>query len=477
LALRERLLQSCAGNAICIVEAAKKLVESNEADEETVKLAGSMLGQPSRKSGVFLSRYLDVFSRLVQKHCSVMGEREYCIYSWNPRVPIRYFPVGIDATGTILAFDKSGIPRLVSYPVSRTLDIEGHGVSIPNVSENPVVEISKRADGYQVSFYFNPDLKRWIPSTRYLLHNMRYEGRNLIIADSAEDIINPYALIADRIAEEAGLYEKLSGWEGRTVNFILLLEEPATVRPNVDLASPERCKLLLLNYRDESGRLSSISEAVKELMWEHVVESEKVRLDSKEELYSLIEKARQSLEHRSHFLRFERGEPQRPLVIEVKSKLYAEAMNVKYMSDPKSYIILISEGKREEALGLLVDYEPIKQAALKLAEHYTALETLVDRLAEGLGAGESIIERLLKGLQDVGAVGENGNKVSTLRSELERARRTKNTRRLARVLALAVLGETMIEAEEGVSKLVSAIKAVLQSQDNKERSKNETAAL
>jgi len=451
----EDLAKRCRRNSICIVESIKALVDSGEeVSEQLVRFASNLLGQPSKTVKAFLSRYLDVFSRLVLSECSSIGGKKYCIYYWNPRMYASDFPVCLDATGTVLAFGEgSRLPELVAYPASRALDYyEERKEALPDASQNPVAEVSWRVDGYHVTFYYNPDLKRWIPATRTLLHNMKQEKKRVLVGPP-DEILNPVAALADKLAEEGGLYEKLRGWEGRTVNFVLELKEPAVVGPNVDVASPEECRLYLLNYRSNDGRLSLVSEAFEELKWEPCVEHERGPIANAEEVRELVKRALTSLTRRSAFLRFERGDPARPLVVEVKSKVYAEAMWVKYASDPKSFIVLVSEGFKDYALSLLVDYKPVKEAAASLARAYERVESAISLAVERVGH-EKLLEELSK-LQWV-----EQKTLGLLRGELEKAKRTKNFKRLSRVLAIAALSSTIVESAERLEEVASLLEGL-----------------
>ncbi len=431
LSVYEELLSNCMGNSICVIECFKQYVEQGgEYSEEDVKKVSSLLGEPTRKIEVFNDKYLHVFMKNIQRNCIETGDGELCIYSWAPGRYVRYFPASLDATGTILYFKGDDI-RTIAYPVSRTYDIEGHKVVLPDPSENPVVEVTKRIDGYQITFYYNPLLKKWIPATRYVMHNMMYVKRRLVV-ESLEEIINPYVSIAYSIAEEHGLYDKLRGYEGWTFTFILEAPEPAILRPNIELFDPSSFKLYLLVARKPSGELLTVSESRNIIDWPSV-DVEDVEIRDRAELEKYIEVWRTDLSVRSRFIRFLTNDRYRPYVVEVSSKLYGEAVAVKYMSNPKSLIILASHGYGEEAVNLLVDYRDIRSVGKEIIDLYLEIKRLLPSIVES----DEVYDLLRKhGVE------------KQLRGEVEKVRRGGDVERLIRKLAAILVGEDIYGARD-----------------------------
>jgi len=428
------LERMCIGNSICIVEAFKTLLDKGaEFSEADVKAVSSLLGEPTRKVEVFRDKYVHVYLKYVQENCvSIDSESRLCIYSWKPGVPVKYFPVAIDATGTILYYYRDEV-RVLAYPTHRAHDIAGHGVMVPDPAVNPVVEVTRRVDGYQITFYYNPLLKKWIPATRYVLHNMAYIGKKLEVS-SLEEIINPYATIANEIAEKHGLYDMLKGFEGWTFTFILEAPEPAIMKPKIELFNSSEFKLYLLNARKPDGTLLSTSESSKLLEWD-TIPLEEVEINSREDLESLISRWKTDLYVRSRFVRFRLNEPYRPYTLEIPSALYSEAMAVKYASNPKSLIILSSYGYAEEALNLLVDYGEVRKAGREIVEYYSKLSQLIPQALSH--------EWFMELLEEYGLAKE-------LRGEVEKARRTGDASRLTRKLASLLAGEYIYEAREKI---------------------------
>ncbi|OYT40365.1 MAG: hypothetical protein B6U89_02325 [Desulfurococcales archaeon ex4484_58] len=435
------IIDSCRGNSICIVESFKKLIDQGyEAPPEEVKNVSKLLGEPTKKIDVFNDKYLHVFMKYVQRNCVEIGDGELCIYSWKPGTYVRYFPVSLDSTGTILYLSKDKV-LLIAYPTHRSYDIEGHKVQIPDPSINSVVEISKRIDGYQITFYYNEFLKRWVPATRYVLHNMMYVKRRLEIA-SIEEIINPYAYVADQIAEKTSLYNYLKKYRGYTFTFILEPPEPAILRPNIELYNIEEFKLYLLNAREPNGRLLSISESRKLIEWD-IVPLEEIVIEDKETLEKYISMWRNDLYVRSRFIRFKLDEPYRPYVLEVSSKLYSEAVAIKYYSSPKSLLVLASHGYGDEAIELLVDYGDIRSVGRELINYYNELKQLIPKAINN----EWFIELL-----------EKHGIYRALRGELEKAKRKGEYDRFIRKLAITIASNDLGETRDKLRVLCEYIK-------------------
>ena len=433
--------EDCKGNSICMVETLKIAIDKGyEPSLEEIKTISKYLGQPTKKIEVFEGRYLDVFTRFVQKNCIITENGELCIYSWNPRAYIRYFPVSIDAVGTILFIDHNGRVKTIAYPSHRTHNIEGHHVKILDPETTPIIEITKRVDGYPITFYYNPIIKRWIPATRYILHNMVYWGNRIEVAD-IEEIINPYVRLADEIAERYGLYKELKGYVNWTFTFILKISEPAILKPNIELYGMDDAELILLNARKPNGELLTVKESSELIKWTHVPIIE-LKLDNKEKLQSFIDECRLDLEYRSTMLRYRDTDVFRPYTLEVKSKIYPEAMRVKYSSDPKSLLILTSYGYGEYAVNLLVDYAYIRNVGMELVRLYSELENKIRRIIDS--------DQIIKALKAF-------NLEHQLKGEIKRARRRGDITRFVRKLVALLAGETIYEAKENISKLLKLL--------------------
>jgi len=428
-------------NSIFKIEEFKlKIDQGYEPSPEEVKKVSSLLGEPTKKVDVFTSRYLDVFTRLIQKNCVFIGEGDLCIYSWNPRAYLRYFPASIDATGTILFIKNTGEVELIAYPIHRSHDIEGHKVTIPDPRETPVKEVTKRIDGYQITFYYNPFLKRWIPATRYVLHNMRYIKGRLEISD-LEEIINPFCKVADSIAREKGVYDKLKGFSGWTFTFILKPPEPAILKPNIELFNSEEFELYLLTARKPTGELLTVKETGELIKWPTVPIVEE-KIEDINDLNKFIERASMDLEYRSHFIRFYDKDPYRPYTLEIKSKLYPEAMNIKYASNPKSIIILASYGLGDKAVELLVDYGDIKDLGREIVYSYNVLKKLIEQKLNDKAIEEALKESSL---------------YKQMRGELERARRKGDVERFVRKLSAILAGDNIREARDNLRKFIELL--------------------
>ncbi|MCS7099430.1 MAG: hypothetical protein RMH84_01970 [Sulfolobales archaeon] len=437
----DNIVEKCAGNSICIVEEFKlRLDEGYSPTQDEVKYVSALLGESTKKVEVLKSKYIDVFTRLVEKNCSYVGDESLCIYTWNPKIPVRYFPVSLDATGTVLHFSKSQV-SLVAYPAHRSYDLESGGVEVPDPEKVRVVEVTSRVDGYQITFYFNNLLKRWVPATRYVLHNMRYV-RNRLVEEDLANIINPYAAVADHIAWSRGLYERIKDMVGWTFTFVLKAPEPAILKPNVELYSYEDFKLYLINAREPGGRLLTTEESSQLVRWESVP-VEKIEVGSASKLKELVNTWSADIYVRSRFLRFASRDPVRPYVVEVRSKLYENAVLVKYSSDPKSLIVLASHGLGGEGVKLLTDYRDVRAVGREICELYQELRDIVSQLLSS-----AVIEEIMRDL-----------KLSRdLFGELEKARRSGGLDRFTRKLSLAVSSENIYETRDKLRALVEELK-------------------
>lgn len=441
----EELAKKCAGNSICIVEGFKTFLDSGYIPgQDEVKYVSSLLGEPTKKVDVLSSRYIDVFTRLLEKNCYHSGDRALCIYSWNPRVPIRYFPVSLDASGTILLIEGNEV-SLVAYPTHRTCDIENRGVEILDPEKARVAEVTARVDGYHITFYYNPLLGKWVPATRYVLHNMRYV-RNRVVMDDISRIINPYAATANYIAENTGLYDKLRGMIGWTFTFVLQAPEPAILKPNIELYEYKDFKLYLINARDPDGNLLTTRESYRLLSWEHVP-IEDVEISNMSTLRKLVEIWTGDLQVRSRFVRYFVPDRVRPYTIEIKSKLYENAVLVKYVSDPVSFIVLVSHGMSREAVDLLTDYKDLKMVGREVSELYLTLRDAISEMLHSSTLVELIRELKLP---------------SELLGELEKARRSGDVGRFSRKLAIALSGDSLYIARERLRMFVNRLRSFQQ---------------
>lgn len=438
--LLDELVRRCSGNAICIVEGFKLLLDSGyNPSENEIRHVSALMGEPTKRLNVMKSKYFDVFTRFLEKNCYLLGDKSVCIYSWNPRVPVRHYPVSLDATGTILIIGSSEV-SLVAYPAHRTYDVESRGVEIPDPENMKIAEVTSRVDGYQITIYFNPILSRWIPATRHVLHNMRYV-KNRVVTEDFNSVVNPLAAAADRIASSKGLYDRIKDRKGWTFTFVLEVPEPAIIKPNIELHDPESFKLYLVNARSPDGRILTTSESYQLVNWEHVP-VEKVDIATMSELRKFIEFWSRDIQHRSRFVRYLSADPVRPYVIEVKSKLYENAILVKYTSDPKSIIVLASYGLGDRATALLTDYKDMRRVGKEICELYQALRNIIPETLY-----TPVLEELMK---EWGLPKE-------LFGELEKARRAGDPERLARKLSLALSGESIYDAREKLKTFVEAL--------------------
>lgn len=405
---------------------------------DEVKFITSLLGEASKRIDVFRDKYIHVFLRNIDKNCVRVEDGELCIYSWRTNVPIRYYPVSLDATGTILLLKESGI-NVIAYPTCRTYDVKGRGVAAPDLSKHRVIEVSRRIDGYQITMYYNPVIKRWIPATRYVLHNMRWVRKRLEVSD-IDSVVNPYVSVADDIAEEKGLYGKLKGFEGWTFTFVLEAPEPAVVKPNVELYDASSFKLYLINARRPDGTLLTVTESRRLIDWVSV-EVENVTV-GEGNFNELVENWRRDLYVRSRFLRFDYGDKYRPFTMEVSSKLYPEAVNVKYYSDPKSIIILASEGFHEESIRLLVEYGDLRRVGKEIVELYREIAAVVSNNISN-PAVEELIDELRLG--------------DEIKGELIKARKTGSKDRFIKKMVLSLLTNDIRASREKLLETRNAI--------------------
>ena len=351
-------------NYIQLIEKSIKEWSSREPNPDDVKRISELLGVSSKKSSYVLNRWFnEILGKYIDKKCvSISEDVVECIYSPVLGTPPRYFPVVLHATGTVLLFEKDDI-KTIAFPIHRARDLGIHGVSIPEDKEP--IEITERLDGWQITFYYDPILKKWIAATRYVLHNMRYEKGKLIIEEFG-NIINPYVEVAMIIAEETGLLNKFKGFEGWTFTFTLVGPEPAILKPGAPSKwNWDKYKLYLIAARKPDGTLLTTRESAELLKIEHVPTHET------KSIQELVNEIQKSLTKMSYFLRY--GDDNvTPTIIEIKSTMYPEAMNLKYYNDAKSFTILLTEGYGNKILNLIQD-EFIKNLANETIQLYNEL--------------------------------------------------------------------------------------------------------
>uniref|UniRef100_A0A7C5TGP3 Uncharacterized protein n=1 Tax=Ignisphaera aggregans TaxID=334771 RepID=A0A7C5TGP3_9CREN len=322
--------------------------EGYSPSEDEIRDIGYLLGQPTKKLNVVLDRYAYVFGRYIEKKCSVIDDYKICIYSWNPRISFRLFPVAIHAFGTIILFHNNEPKEVLAYPINKALSYEKSSEVSEHIYGDKIPrEVTQRVDGWQITGYFNPLANRWMFATRYVLHNMYYD-RGRLIVENFENIANPYIYVVDRLAQEEELYRYLDRYKGYTFTFVLEGPEPAIVKPPYPLGSDyKKYKLYLLMVRDPSGKLYTWRESLNFI---EMNTPPQVELKKLKDLYKEI---RGNLAIRSYFTYLETEDYENPMIIELESEYYPLAMEVKYLYDAKSLALLLSEGLRDDIRNIL----------------------------------------------------------------------------------------------------------------------------
>ncbi len=334
-------------NPIYTVEKILWLLESgHHVEGNMIRRAGELLGTPVRRAEALRARYSDVFSRFVERRCSDAGSGyRVCIYSWNKRRAFKAFPVSLYATGTVILFRGGEPVEVMCSPLPKALDYPSASNNIPG-SSTPY-HVSERVDGWQVNLYYDKILGRWVFSTRYVLHNM-YFSRGALNIDRYGEISNPIVSLADAIASREDLYGRLRDLEGWSFVFVLLGPEPAITSPPYPIApDPSEYSLYLVGARRKDGSLITGPEAGEEIGWGLVPPAKNPK--PLEDLYGEV---RGSLTTRSliAWLRVGEGDP---VVLEIPSQYYYDAMMVKHLRDAKSASILCSEDLCEDAAKLV----------------------------------------------------------------------------------------------------------------------------
>jgi len=322
--------------------------EGYSPSEEEIRAIGEVLGQPTKKLNVVLDRYWQVFNKNIEKKCSSLGNKSVCIYTWRSGVPFKVYPLALHAFGTVILFEGDKPVSVLAYPFNKPLSY-AKSPGIPESELRGAVprEVTVRVDGWHLTLYYNPLIERWVFATRYVLHNMYYvKGR--LVEEPLDTIANPYVEIADAKARELGLYELVDKYRGWTFTFVLEGPEPAITRPPYPLgADPGQFKLYLLMARNPQGRLYTWSET------QRLLGLETPRHVEPREISELYGEVRGRLDVRSYIAYIDSGDPENPVLVELESDYYADAMSVKYLNDAKSAVLLITENLTEKLVEML----------------------------------------------------------------------------------------------------------------------------
>jgi hypothetical protein len=384
--------------------------------------ASSLLGSPTRKLDVFLSRFRDVLGQVVEERCCSAGGGRVCIYSWSRRAFKRYFPVALDAGGTIIYYE-GGEARLLSYPLHRAFDLGVRGVELPSIEPSLV---TPRVDGWQVNLYWDPILGKWMFSTRYVLHNMVFVRGELKVEEYGITI-NPVVSVAEELASRVGLYGKLDEYKGWTFTFMIEGEEPATwVKGPPEVGRVEEYKLILVAARKPGGELLDPLGSLK-LAESLGVEGIGARaLDVR-----VVGEAREATDYPSVFLWYlSRGDVEHPEVYEVKSEVYEDYVSAVKGLNAKSYVMLLTSGSERVVRRLreVVGETVVSDTMYKLEELGSALK-------EALTSNPEDLRRLLR---------SKGLKHDAITSALKAVEEGKMGRAL-RILLSSILEDWRIE--------------------------------
>lgn len=430
-------------NPILYVERIMWLLREGGVDEGSVRRTGEMLGTPVKRVDALKARYSDVFSRFIEKRCSEAGSQYVvCIYSWNRRKSFRVFPVSLYATGTIILFRGEEPLEVLSNPIPKAIDYQG---ALGIISQDIVpLYASKRVDGWQVNAYYDKILGRWIFSTRYVLHNM-YFSRGVLNIDRYGEISNPLVSLADSIAFRENLYGRLAGREGWTFIFNIVGPEPAITAPPYPIApNPEEYRLYLVAARRNDGVLISGFEASKEIGWSYYPEP--VLPASLDDLYRYI---RSSLDTRSIIAWVKSGAfEQDPLLVEIPSQYYYDAMMVKHLYDAKSALILCSEGLTDHIKNLVPD---------NIGARVEALDRIYRALVKAIEM-RGVDDMLIRSIRDL--VRSSRAREIVSEEEIKSEISSRNIRRVARKI-LAIMLEERSLASDDISSIISRIEEII----------------
>jgi hypothetical protein len=400
--------------------------------------ASSLLGSPTRKLEVFLSRFRDVFGQVVEERCCDVGGGRVCIYSWSRRAFKRYFPVALDAGGTVVYYE-GGVAKLVSYPLHRAFDLGVRGVELP--SESPSI-ITPRVDGWQVNLYWDPVLDKWVFSTRYVLHNMVFVRGELKVEEYGLTI-NPIVSVAEALASKIGLYSRLNDFKGWTFTFMIEGSEPATwVKGPPEVSRVDEYKFILVAARKPSGELLNPIDSLKIA---EVLGVEGIAMRALE--LKALEEVRESVDHPSIFLWYlSRGDPEHPEIYEVRSEVYEDYINAVRGSNAKSYMLLLTSGSSRvvERLREAIGDNIVSETLQKLGE-------LGEVLEEASRSNPDDLRRLLR------AKGLKQDAISTAMKALEEGKPMRATRI---ILSSLLEGWSIEDTPLIIANLVEDVKAV-----------------
>ncbi|MEM0490097.1 MAG: hypothetical protein QXW05_01465 [Ignisphaera sp.] len=407
--------------------------EKYEPSEDEIRFIGWILGQPTKKLDVIFSRYEQLFNRYVEKRCTKVDGNSICIYSWNQKTPFKVFPLTLHLYGTVILFSDNEPKEVLAYPIPKALSYaKSPGVPQDEYCDRLPVEVTRRVDGWQVTAYFNPVMNRWIFATRYVLHNMYFERGRLVI-ESIDSIANPYVYVADRIAQEENVYKSLDRFRGWTFTFVLEGPEPAITKPPYPLGEDyRRYKLYILMARDPNGRLYTWSETSRLIPYRSPEYIEPKPLNT------LYEEVLKRVETRSYFAYIATEDPENPMVIELESEVYPEAMYVKYLYDAKSAALLITENITDKLIEIIDDNAA--KAVIKMKNYIDEFSSILSSI--DIHDAHSFAWKIVKVLS------EHKEHVDISVEELTKILKERNMKRaLRKVLSILLENSSLISKE------------------------------